>query len=68
MTLFWYLVIGAVYLFYKWGTKYFDYFKDLGIPYVKPVIFLGSNTNIVTRKMAISHLIEKWYNDFYDEK
>lgn len=63
-----YLVIAAIYLIYKWGTKYFNYFKDLGIPYIKPVFLLGSNSNIVTRKYAITDMIAKWYNDFYDEK
>ena len=63
-----YLVIAAIYLIYKWATKHYGYFKDLGIPFIKPVFLLGSNSNIVTRKYALPDQIAKWYNEFYDEK
>ena len=68
MAVYLYLIIFVIYLFYKWGTKYNNYFKDLGIPYMKPVFLLGSNSNMITRRAAISNLLVKWYNEFYNDK
>lgn len=68
MALYLYLAIALIYLIYKWGTKHYNYFKDQGIPYIKPVFLIGSNTNVITKKYALPDLINKWYNDYYDEK
>ena len=63
-----YLAIAVVYLIYKWGTQHYNYFKDLGIPFVKPFFLLGSNTNLITKKYALPDQIAAWYNEFYDSK
>ena len=68
MAVYLYLVVAAIYLIYKWGTKHYNYFKDRGIPYIKPVFLIGSNINVFTKKLSLSDLIVKWYNEYYDEK
>ena len=62
------LVNGAAYLFYKWATANNDYFKEKGIPFVKPVFLLGSNSNIFFSKMSMPDLVQKWYDTLKEEK
>ena len=63
-----YLVIGVVYLFYKWATSTFDYFEKRGVPFRKPLPLLGNNLNAITRGMAMTDFLQMVYSEFKDEK
>lgn len=68
MILFLSLLLIFVFLFYKWGTSTYGYFKERGIPYLEPAFLLGIQSNIVTKKMSLSDMMLKNYNKFKDEK
>lgn len=53
---------------YKWATKNFNYFKERGIAYKKPVIFCGNSKELYLGQISLSDFISKWYNEFPDEK
>ena len=63
-----YLVIGIVYLFYKWATSTFDYFEKRGLSFKKPLPLFGNNMNVITRTMAMTDYLESIYREFKDEK
>ncbi|CAO1441593.1 unnamed protein product [Diamesa hyperborea] len=63
-----YLVIGVVFLFYKWATSTFDYFEKRGLPFRKPIPLFGNNLNVITRKMAMTDYLQMIYREFKDEK
>lgn len=68
MALILYLAVGALYLFYKWMTKNYNFFKDRGIAFAKPIFLFGTNSNMLINKKSLPEVINKRYNDFYDEK
>lgn len=63
-----YLVIGVVYLLYKWATSTFDYFEKRGLPFRKPVPLFGNNLNVITRTMAMTDYLQMIYREFKDDK
>lgn len=60
------LVVG--FLIHKWATQHFNYFKDRGIAYGKPIVFFGTGKDLMMVKLSISEFVLKWYNDFPGEK
>lgn len=58
----------SVYLIYKWSISTFDYFEKQGIPFRKPIPLLGTSSNMVTRKKAITDSLTEFYNEFKHEK
>ncbi|VEN62879.1 unnamed protein product, partial [Callosobruchus maculatus] len=53
----------AVYIFYRYVTRNFNYFKDKDIPYVKPVPIFGNFANIVLFRTTIA----EWLKSYYDK-
>ncbi|CAO1442022.1 unnamed protein product [Diamesa tonsa] len=68
MTLIIILIVGAVFLFYKWATSTYDYFAKRGMTFSKPVPLMGSNLNMFTRKLSFPEVIDAWYYEFRDVK
>lgn len=62
------LIVGAVFLFHKWATSTYDYFAKQGMAFNKPVLLMGSNLNMVTRKLSFHEVMEEWYYEFRDVK
>lgn len=54
----------AAYLFHKWITKNHNYFKDRGIPYKKPFLFLGSNSSFWYSKKSFAEFFSSLYSEF----
>ncbi|XP_077291891.1 cytochrome P450 6k1-like [Arctopsyche grandis] len=52
---------------YLYVTRNFNYWKDRGIVYLKPVPFLGNLGPIFTYKESIGEFLLKIYNDYKDE-
>ena len=69
MILLWIVILVLVVIFiYKWASQHFNYFKDRDIKFIKPVIFLGSNADMLLQKMSVVEVIRKMYNSFPDKK
>lgn len=68
MALILFLFAIGLYLVYKWSISTFDYFEKQGIPFRKPVPLFGTNSNIITRKKALTEAIEEFYYEFRNEK
>lgn len=68
MALILYFIAIAIYLIYKWSISTYDYFEKQGIPFRKPIPFLGTNSNMVTRKKAFTDSFTDSYNEFKHEK
>lgn len=62
------LIVGAVFLFYKWATSTYDYFAKQGMVFSKPIPLMGNNLNMVTRKLSFPEVIDEWYQEFRDVK
>jgi len=58
----------CIYLLYKWSTSTYDYFEKQGIPFRKPVAFFGTNINTILRKESFLDSLNRWYNEFPNEK
>ncbi|XP_055381429.1 uncharacterized protein LOC129612012 [Condylostylus longicornis] len=56
------------FLSYKWLTAKFDHFEKLGIPYVKPVVLLGSFTGMVFKRESFREEFLRKYEPFKNEK
>lgn len=68
MALILYLIPIALYLFYKWATKNYDYFEKQGIPFMKPLPLLGSNYAIFFKKQPMVQTMIEQYSEFKNEK
>lgn len=68
----WILVISILailsYYLYKIGTANFDHFEQRGIPFIKPLPFIGTGLPILTRKISGIELIRNVCNEFPDAK
>lgn len=62
------LIVGALYLFYKWSTSTYDYFEKRGMVFSKPLMLVGSSINMFTKKESLSETINNWYKEFRNEK
>lgn len=62
------LILVAAWLLYKWGTSTFDYFEKRGIPYNKPLPFVGSRIGMFLRNSTAVDFIMELYNEFKDDK
>lgn len=62
---FWIAIIAIfTYIFYKWITRNHNYFKDRGIEYKKPFLFLGSTPSFWYSKKSIAEFFSSLYNEF----
>ncbi|XP_075144766.1 uncharacterized protein LOC142219885 [Haematobia irritans] len=52
-------ILGA--LFYRWATKYYDFFKKRNIPHDKPIFLLGSNKDLTLRKKSVFQVLCEIY-------
>ncbi|XP_026474278.1 cytochrome P450 9e2-like [Ctenocephalides felis] len=60
------LILGV--LLYVAGTWNYKYFEKLGIPYVKPVPWLGNMTSFVFRQTSLMDFIANLHKAFPDRK
>lgn len=51
-------------LLYKYATRNFNYWKDRGIPYVKPLPLFGNILEVVTTRKQIGHFFADLYKEF----
>ena len=62
----WWPIIAAVLavlaVVYYRATRNFDFFKKHGIPYAKPIPFLGSMWEVFFQRMSVAEGVEKMYN------
>jgi len=47
----------ATALFYRWASANNDFFKDRGIAYEKPVLYLGNMAGMFLRKRAMLDIV-----------
>jgi cytochrome P450 family 6 len=52
---------------YVYFTRNFNFWKKLGIPYVKPVPFVGNLKELVFLKLGIGHYLQKIYGEHKDK-
>jgi hypothetical protein len=55
------LVAAAVYLFYRWFTSKYDYFKERGVLGPKPKFPFGNVSNFYLQKRAITYDFDDIY-------
>lgn len=55
-------------LLYFIGTWNHRYFKELGVPYVKPVPWFGNMWPLFTKKISVSDYVVMIYKKFCDHK
>lgn len=60
------LVIG--FLFHKWATQNYNYFKDRNIPHGKPILLFGTGKDLLMGKLSVPEFVQKWYTAFPNEK
>ena len=56
------LLLVFCFLFYKYFTRNFNYWKRKGVPYVTPTIFVGNFASIIFFRKTIAHALEDMYN------
>jgi hypothetical protein len=66
--IFWIILLVVAFLLYKWGTSTFDYFEKRGIPYNKPLPFVGSRIGMLLRNSSAVDFLMEIYDEFKDEK
>ncbi|KAK1117077.1 hypothetical protein K0M31_017000 [Melipona bicolor] len=68
----WWPIIAAVLavlaMVYHRATRNFDFFEKRGIPYAKPIPFLGSMWKVLLRRLSFPEVMEKIYNSNPDSK
>lgn len=60
------ILFGVCVLFLLWVKRKFEYFKDRGIPYLKPEFYFGNARGVGT-KIHLSELLRKVYLEFKNE-
>jgi cytochrome P450 family 9 len=68
MGLFLYLIPVALYLIYKWATAKFDFFEKQGIPFIKPLPLVGSNSELFFKKQSFVKSFMDNYNKYKSGK
>ncbi|CRL05076.1 CLUMA_CG018180, isoform A [Clunio marinus] len=63
-----YFIPVALYFFYKWATKHYDYFERQGVPYKKAFPLLGSNFSSFFKKQPFNKLLLDNYQTYKKEK
>ncbi|KAF2879313.1 hypothetical protein ILUMI_26868 [Ignelater luminosus] len=54
----------VIYLLYKCSTSNFKHWEERGVPYVKPLPFVGNFWKILTWRAQIGHYLADLYNQF----
>jgi hypothetical protein len=54
-------------LLHKYFTKYFNYWKDKGVPYENPVLLFGSVSSQILLKEHILHYAQRLYRNYEAE-
>jgi len=62
------LIAVLTFLFYKWSTANYDYFEKKGIAFKKPFPLIGSNANLILKKMSMAEALTTSYYELRDEK
>lgn len=62
------IVLLLVFLLYKWSTSKFDYFAKVGVPFEKPLPFVGNGLNVVLQRESIIDLVHRQYKKFKGSK
>jgi len=62
------IVSVLVYCFYKYLTKYYNYWVGQGIPFKKPVILFGNYKNFFFFRQSVGKIFEGIYYEFPDDK
>lgn len=63
------VVVALVWLatkIYKWAYDGYDKFEKLGIKYIKPVPFFGTNWKLFARKVTMKDFVNEVYNEHPD--
>jgi hypothetical protein len=66
--LIWATVLSCLVAFYKWATHNNDYFKQIGIKYIKPNFLVGNSDNLITKKLPMTEMFVNFYQQFPNEK
>lgn len=62
------IIIIALVLLYYIGTWNHKYFKKLGVPYIKPLPWLGNMLPLITYQMSTTDFIINIYEQFSHQK
>ncbi|KAJ4432909.1 hypothetical protein ANN_15166, partial [Periplaneta americana] len=54
-------------VFYVYLTHTFNFWKNLGIPYIKPLPFVGNFKDVVLQKYGIGHYLKTVYDEHKDK-
>lgn len=52
------------YLLYKYSSRHFNYWKNKGVPFVKPLPFIGNLLETLTFKKTFSKILATYYTQF----
>ncbi|KAF2887508.1 hypothetical protein ILUMI_18665 [Ignelater luminosus] len=58
------IVLTIIYLLYKFSVRNFDYWEKRGVPYPKPLPFIGNVFDLFTGRVGIGHLLADFYNNY----
>lgn len=60
------LLLGGIicFLLYKIGTSTYKFFEEKGIPYEKPVPFVGNLAPVLLRRIPIADNVARLYNKY----
>lgn len=53
-----------IYLIYKYGTSTYKYFEEKGVPYEKPIAFLGNFTDVILQRSSMGDTLNRIYTKF----
>ncbi|KAL0870362.1 hypothetical protein ABMA27_005372 [Loxostege sticticalis] len=64
----WFVIILALYIFYLYNVRNFDYWKKRGVAFVKPMFLFGSTQEPFFMKKSMTQLLTQWYQEYPYEK
>lgn len=60
------IVVAIVWIcskIYQWAYKGYDYFEKIGVKYIKPIPFFGTNWKLFARKITVRDFVINAYNE-----
>lgn len=66
--MFFFLILFALYLAYKWSVDNFDYYEKIGVPFKKPLPLFGNMLDLIMQKESMVEMMQKSYVKFKKAK
>lgn len=68
LELIYYVLVSAIYAFYKWATVNKDYFSTRGISHLKPKFLIGNTFGLLSKQYKPTEFLDSIYYRFPNEK